>query len=544
MDLSKGLSLPTKPSKFKSNNKTVTDLIDVSSDQKTTLAPKSFGPKVATKRKLKRRLRTPQNEKQKSFKNIRNLSKIDIFEILLTEESRLQTPKSLLKHFFLMKNFDQFSNFNKNDFLMILSLSSKSRTRTINPMSLTKDKVNQAKEKEEKKRYSQSEMNTDSFYKRIMRQFWKYKFFEPRMANKQICELYLSKRGHDKKLNICSGRSKERSHYEALTEDLGLWLNCDLAGFLRSFFSSSISYFLYTPRNISKFYENSPVPEEVRLNFSKHLSLQRKILPFPQARTHELRMAILTWNIAGKNMKKNSFILTQILKKMIRSQPDLLVLGFQEIVELKMSFTNLKKIMFQCEEISLDIKKLVDQQVHGQFVCISALNVMGILQLVYVHRSLLSALDPGRFGNWNLKFGGKAGFKMGNKGAVSCLLKLKGFGSLTFSNCHLTHGFDKVKKRVSKLKKIIDAVNEKRGKLGVDGSKNTSELVRSDFILGDFNMLVELTREEIQPIIYDWQNFQNNMDKIFDNEQLKRTMKQEKLLKEFKEHTIGKIFLL
>ena len=64
------------------------------------------------------------------------------------------------------------------------------------------------------------------------------------------------------------------------------------------------------------------------------------------------------------------------------------------------------------------------------------------------------------------------------------------------------------------------------------------------FILGDFNMLVELTREEIQPIIYDWQNFQNNMDKIFDNEQLKRTMKQEKLLKEFKEHTIGKIFLL
>ena len=540
MNLTSLKDLTPPRSETKQSNRTVQDITPPSFDQLPKLGPKTFGPgNVKSKIVFKTKKEEAAELESRTPSDIRNYFKIDMVEFLLAEENRNSSTRLMLQHFCLIKFFDRISGPKNQKFFSILGLSSKSKIRDLSPIA-SGAKTPKLQNSATRKKYRQSLMNADSFFKRILRRLWRNGHFSPRQANLAVCRAYVNKRGFDNKINICRHSISDKpSPCAPLTEDLSLILNCDLVLILKSFLSSSISNFLYSPMNISRYFANSLAHSEVKLNFSKHLSLQRKLLPFPAARASELRLAALTWNIAGKNMKKNAFVLTQICKRLIRSQPDLLVLGFQEIVELKMSFTNLKKIMFKCEEISLDIKHLVDEQVRGQFVCVSALNVTGILQLVYVHHSLMPAIDTHSFANWHHKFGGKAGFKMGNKGSVSTLIRLKPFGDLTFSNCHLTHGFDKVAKRVSKLKKMIVSIDEKRKLMGLD-EESRRGAVQADFILGDFNMLVELSREEIQPIIYDEQNFQNNMAKIFNNEQLRRTMKNEKLLKDFKEHEIGR----
>jgi hypothetical protein len=61
-----------------------------------------------------------------------------------------------------------------------------------------------------------------------------------------------------------------------------------------------------------------------------------------------------------------------------------------------------------------------------------------------------------------------------------------------------------------------------------------------DFILGDFNMLIELERNEIQPILYDDQNFQNKKQILFDNDQLNKAMKEVPELKNYHESEISR----
>ena len=202
------------------------------------------------------------------------------------------------------------------------------------------------------------------------------------------------------------------------------------------------------------------------LSISDHLFLQRTLLPFQTSSHRELRVSMCSWNLAGKNMNKNdhSDYLRKISSKLAMTNSDILVFGFQEIVEMKVSLTNIRKMMFQCEEISLKIKALLDKFLGETFICVSALNLMGILQLVYVHYRRYPDLNEIQFINWEEKFGGKAGFKMGNKGVVGSIFNLKHFGVFSFANCHLTHGFDKVNKRVQKIIQIINKVKGKKYK--------------------------------------------------------------------------------
>lgn len=53
-------------------------------------------------------------------------------------------------------------------------------------------------------------------------------------------------------------------------------------------------------------------------------------------------------------------------------------------------------------------------------------------------------------------------------------------------------------------------------------------------------MLIEMERDDIQPILFDNQNFQKKKHILFENEQLIRCMKKNKKLKDFREHPIGR----
>lgn len=273
---------------------------------------------------------------------------------------------------------------------------------------------------------------------------------------------YIQDLAFDPFLNLFSDFSTSKSDPMSFVEPVYLGLNTDLRLFLDMFFLYNIRDFMSLRRTIkfgylTRFNLYSGVYLR-HINVSDHLFLQRTLLPFRSSVHRELRVGVCTWNLAGKNMLKHDHFLHQICRKLSRANPDIAVLGFQEIVEMKMTWSNLKNIMFKCHEISLQIKGILDKALGKSFICVSALNLMGMLQLVYVHYRRYEDLVRSNFVNWEEKFGGKAGFKMGNKGAVGSVFELKNFGVFSFSNCHLTHGFDKVNKRVQKLLAIIDAV--------------------------------------------------------------------------------------
>lgn len=266
----------------------------------------------------------------------------------------------------------------------------------------------------------------------------------------------------DPLLNLFVDYSKTTLEPLSFLPSIYFALNNDLLSFLEIFFLYDIKDFLSMKKKIQfgllrKF--NVYSGTELRhLDGSTHLFLQRTLLPFTPSTHRELRLGVLSWNLAGKDMGKSPHFFRQICRRLTRANLDVISIGFQEIVEMKISWINLKNIIFKCEEISLQIKGLLDRFLGEGYICISSLNLMGILQLVYVHHRRYSDIIQNKFINWEDKYGGKAGIKMGNKGAVGSIFVLKHFGVLSFANCHLTHGFDKVKKREEKLISIIETL--------------------------------------------------------------------------------------
>lgn len=316
-----------------------------------------------------------------------------------------------------------------------------------------------------KKRYRVGHRVQDTLFKRLLGFLLSEGLLTLEAAQLVKLRRYTHDLAFDPFLNLFSDFSRSKSDPMSFLAPVYTALNNDLRLFLDMFFLYDIRDFMSLRRNIkfgylSRFnlYSGSHLRH---LNISDHLFLQRTLLPFGASAHRELRVGVCTWNLAGKNMLRHEHLLRQICRKLARANPDIAVLGFQEIVEMKISWSNLKNIMFKCNEISLQIKGILDRALGKAFICVSALNLMGMLQLVYVHFRRYEDLVRPRFVNWEEKFGGKAGFKMGNKGAVGSVFELRHFGVFSFSNCHLTHGFDKVAKRVQKLLAIIEAVRSR-----------------------------------------------------------------------------------
>ena len=313
-----------------------------------------------------------------------------------------------------------------------------------------------------RKRYNFNHKMQDTFIKRIL--IFMNQHGLVHLPEKELIKFnkYIEQTTFNPFLNVFIDYSKSKANPMSFLPLVYMTLNNDLKIFLEIFFMYNIKDFMSLQKNIkfgflAKFNLYSGVFLR-HINISDHLFLQRTILPFHTSAHRELRIAMCTWNLAGKDMTKHSHYLKQISRKLSRQNPDIIVYGFQEIVEMKMSWVNLKNIMFKCEEISLQIKQILDKYLSDSYICVSARNLMGMLQMVYVHYRRYPDLHSSKFVNWDEKFGGKGGFKMGNKGVVGCIFDLSHFGVFSFSNCHLTHGFDKVKKRVQKVLEIIECV--------------------------------------------------------------------------------------
>jgi hypothetical protein len=182
--------------------------------------------------------------------------------------------------------------------------------------------------------------------------------------------------------------------------------------------------------------------------------MQRVLLPFKKSKEFELRLGILSWNIAGKKIYKEVVPIQKIIHKIITSNLDILVLGFQEIVELKFSLNNLKKMIFQFEKISKKIKECFEKNLKS-FICISVNNLSGLFQMIFIRRDRVSELDWYYHKNWQIKLGGAGALKMGNKGVVGSTFEIKNFGRFSFMNCHMVHGLSNLDKRIEHFNEIV-----------------------------------------------------------------------------------------
>jgi hypothetical protein len=196
--------------------------------------------------------------------------------------------------------------------------------------------------------------------------------------------------------------------------------------------------------------------EPSKNDISKQLFFTRSYMPFNLLK--ELRVGIFSWNIAGKDLVSTHYV-KEICDLMTDHHLDILVFGFQEIVEMKLNLTNLTNVMFRCGEISIALKKKIDEYLAPFYFCINIRNLMGMLQFVYVRSKIVNLVHKSSFKSKEKRFGGKGKFKMGNKGAVICMFDIKNFGRFSFSNCHLVHGFDKVNKRSKNIENILSSIS-------------------------------------------------------------------------------------
>ena len=290
----------------------------------------------------------------------------------------------------------------------------------------------------------------DKFYKNMLIFLENQGIFRRQDINNAMLDKYLQNPDFDPEMNLNKMGELKMEEFFSFVETIDYIINENLIMYFRIFLNFKLNSFL--------FHEHSPgesiyKPHMQYLTYSSHLYMQRVLLPFTKANGYELRLGILSWNIAGTKLHKKETYMDKLVHEIVTSNLDIFVLGLQEIVELKFSFSNLNKMMFQFDRITSKIKALFEAKL-GSFICISMNNLFGLFQMVFVRRRQLSEVDWFYHDNWQVKLGGAGAIKMGNKGVVGSLFEFKNFGRFAFLNCHMVHGLSNIDTRIEHFNEI------------------------------------------------------------------------------------------
>ena len=79
-------------------------------------------------------------------------------------------------------------------------------------------------------------------------------------------------------------------------------------------------------------------------------------------------------------------------------------------------------------------------------------------------------------------------------------------------------------------------IHQKSGKWKSEKDLETKEF---DFILGDFNVLLDVKKSVVQPLVFDYHNFNKNKELLFKKDQMKKVFAECKPLKNFREADIS-----
>ena len=200
--------------------------------------------------------------------------------------------------------------------------------------------------------------------------------------------------------------------------------------------------------------------------------------------TEELNIFIGSWNVGGNFKKDNSIILEWLYPMKNMENPDIYIIGLQEIVNL-----NAKNIVLSSNSSVVEAwRNLISQNINkiDKYIMIKSLDVVGIFLIIFVKESLKEKIRniesliirTGLLGT------------IGNKG--SCLIRFNYLDtSVAISCCHLSSGSKEVNSRFTELTDLITKVlPNKNEKL------NSKDMRVKDhdymFLFGDLNFRIDL----------------------------------------------------
>lgn len=198
---------------------------------------------------------------------------------------------------------------------------------------------------------------------------------------------------------------------------------------------------------------------------------------YPQ---RDLNLFIGTWNIGGQDLDENFSLIPWLCPQENETNPDMYVLGFQEIVDLSAKniiiSSNTEKIQALKNIVTKNLKNL------GNFTIVKVLDLVGILFMIFIKENLCefiknietSIVKTGLMGT------------LGNKG--NCIIRFNfADKSLAFSCCHLKAGKSEIAGRTQELSDILNYNIP---------LKNSKEMLFKEhdiyFIFGDLNFRIDL----------------------------------------------------
>jgi len=208
---------------------------------------------------------------------------------------------------------------------------------------------------------------------------------------------------------------------------------------------------------------------------------------------------ITTWNVDGFEPSKSVDLTKDLLNIEENPPPDLMIIGLQEIVDLK----SIKNVMVpNNEKLTVTWQNFFLYQFKQKFmenyIFISSKNLVGILLMVFANERIKNRITKVEYDS--VKCGVMN--KLGNKGAIIIRFRLDDT-SLCFVNCHLVAGHKKMDERVNNINDIHWKAFQKEGV----GKKKEEKIENVDykFLFGDLNFRINLPNPDVRTTLEAFQ---------------------------------------
>lgn len=237
----------------------------------------------------------------------------------------------------------------------------------------------------------------------------------------------------------------------------------------------------------------------------------------------DVSLMIVTWNVGGFEPIKGVDFSKDLLNVENNANPDLVVFGFQEIVDLK-SIKNV--VVPNNEKLILTWHNFLLSQLKYKFkenyIFIFYKNLVGILMLIFAKETMKNRITKMEYDS--VKCGVMN--KLGNKGAIIIRFRIDDT-SLCFTNCHLEAGHKKMNERVININDIHNKAFQSEGV----GKKKEEKIENMDykFLFGDMNFRINLSNADVRQTLEAYEYAVSKNDVITAFELLKPLLEKDQL---------------
>ncbi|KAJ1604441.1 putative phosphatidylinositol phosphate phosphatase [Cryptosporidium canis] len=241
----------------------------------------------------------------------------------------------------------------------------------------------------------------------------------------------------------------------------------------------------------------------------------------------KLTIWVGSWNLGGQslNVSLDSWIKTRLPRN-----ASIVCLCVQEIVELSSV-----RVVFNHNDKNREATlEMLALQTLGpdKYIKLHSISLVGLFCVVFVRRSFHHFVKSVESNSIKLGLMGNTG----NKGAVMIRMNIERYGSIVFTNVHLTSGEQNRDERSAQLKLILQSavfneIPSFKGFLGSGASLQDHDLV---ILAGDFNFRLEIPKQRVLSLIKD-----QNLDELLSFDQFVLEKKSENVISQLDEGRIS-----